>query len=348
MPDAGAADELPEGLSLDDLTLDSDDHVQPVPAPAGSVPQLSAAPPASSATPAVPHGAHEAHEGHAPTWHEFMQGWELGVYRDPVLCGGLAGLVLGVLGVFIVLRRAVFVTAAVSEGAALGVALSFFLAARVGIELPPVLGALVFALFTTSVLALPSARMRLPRESIVGFAYLAAAALAVLVGDRITQEAHDVASILFGTAVLVRPADLYFVAGVGFVVLLTIVVGYRGLLFSGFDPESARVQGLPVRGIELTFWALSACEISVATRALGALPVFAFAVLPAMAALPLFRRMRSVLLAAGCIGAGSGVLGYLFAFFFEFPVGASQAVLATAAYFVTLPLSLLRARSVRA
>ena len=57
----------------------------------------------------------------SPTWSEFIEGWEL--FRDPVLSAAIAGAVLGYLSVYIVLRRMVFVSAAVTQSAGLGVAL---------------------------------------------------------------------------------------------------------------------------------------------------------------------------------------------------------------------------------
>jgi zinc transport system permease protein len=274
-----------------------------------------------------------------PTWSEFKEGWDLGIYRDPVLCGVFAGLVLGLLGVFVVLRRAVFVTAAVSQAAGLGVALAFLLEIAVGTHLPPVLGALVVSLLATALLTLRMQRLRLPNETLVGLVYLAASAGAILVGDRIAQESHDIAGILFGTAVLVRPADFALVVGVGTAVALVVILAHRGLLFAGFDPEGARVHGLPVRLLDLSLWVLVALEVSVTTRAIGALPVFAFAVLPAMAALALSERVRWALVLAAVLGGAAGGLGYLFAFFFEFPVGASQATLATVFLFLALPIA---------
>ena len=92
-------------------------------APSASAPRAAApaATPSVGATAAPQLAARPAHE-EQPTWHDFVDNWSL--YRDPVLCGVTAGAVLGVLGVFVVLRRAVFVTAAgklrrvESEGAA--------------------------------------------------------------------------------------------------------------------------------------------------------------------------------------------------------------------------------------
>ena len=48
-----------------------------------------------------------------PTWSDFVAAFEL--FRDPILCGVAAGGVLGLLSVFIVLRRMVFVTATLTQ-----------------------------------------------------------------------------------------------------------------------------------------------------------------------------------------------------------------------------------------
>ena len=327
---ADAKDELDEELSLDDLSLDSP--------PAEKTVSDNSRTPQEKPEKTTHQHAQES----SPSVQDFVEGWQLGVYRDPILCGGFAGIVLASLGIFVVLRRAVFATAAISQGAALGVALSFLGAAIFGLAIPPVLGALILSLAVAAVLVLPASRLKLPKESFVGFAYLSAAGLAVLVGDRIHQEAHDVASILFGSGVVVRSLDLLLVLSVGSLVLILLAATYRGLLFSGFDPNGARVQGIPVAGLEITLWVLVAASVSVTTRALGALPVFAMVVLPAMTSLCVGRRMRHVLLLSPILGGLVGVGGYLFAFFLSFPVGASQTVLAALAFSVAFGISLLR------
>jgi zinc transport system permease protein len=222
----------------------------------------------------------------------------------------------------------VFVTVAVSQAAGLGVALAFFVGIQLGVEVPPMVGAVAMSLVATALFALSPARLRLSRESVLGLVYVGAWGLAVLVGDRIAQESHDIAAILFGTAVLVRPVDFCLVVAALAVVTVVQLGGYRGFVFVAFDPESARVQGLPVRVLDVLHWGLVALAVSVATRALGVLPVFAFAVLPAMGALATTDHLRLALVIAATVGAAAGGLGYVFAFFFEFPVGASQAVTA--------------------
>lgn len=299
----------------------------------------AAPPPAASAALRAERSALvTAHEVHGtPTFAEFRANWDL--YQDAVCSGIAAGAVLGLLGVFVVLRRAVFVTAAVSQAAGLGVAVAFFTSIHAGLELPPV--GVAFA-FGVGAALLIGAFRKAPREAVVGFVYLATSAAAVIVGAYITQEAHDIAAILFGSAVLVRPEDLRLVLAVGGVVTAIVLVTRRGLVFAGLDPETARVQGLPVRGLEMLLAFLVAAEVSVTTRALGALPVFAFAVLPAVAALGLARRLPGALAISALLGGIAGGLGYLAAFLFELPVGASQAALAAFACALALGVGRLR------
>ncbi len=330
MPDAGAAPSslFEEGEIEDAFGSDLGDG------PGSEGARNPAAPSASSVSPRLSPGTTQPDK--APTFAEFREGFSMGLYRDPVVVGVFAGAVLGILGVYVVLRRAIFVTAAVTQAAGLGVAIAFLLEIHAGVHTPPVVGAIVLSLIATGVLSVRTERIRLPRETLVGLTYLAASAAAVLVGDRITQDAHDITAILFGTAVLVRTEDLTLVLTVGIAVLGLTFLFHRAFLFAGFDPDGARVHRLPVRLVELLLWILVALQAAVATRAIGALPVFAFAVLPAMAALALVERVRGAVVAAALIGAASGGLGYLFAFFYEFPVGASQALTATAILLVCL------------
>lgn len=307
-------------------------------APASALPRAPLLPGASSSAPAA-HAA-SAVVSSNPTIDEFAHNWQL--YRDPVLCGILAGVGLSALGVFVVLRRAVFVTAALSQAAGLGVALAFYLSIHHAIELPPVVGALLASIAATLLVGLRSPP-RIGRETQVAIVFVGASALAVLVGDRIAQEAHDIVAILFGTAVLVRPSDLWLVLGSAVLALATLLVLGRALTFTGFDPDGARVQGLPVRSIEAAFWGVFALQVAVAARALGSLPVFAFAVLPAATGLLLAARLRAVLAIAIGVGAFAGGAGYLLAFLYELPVGTAQALVAV--FCVLVAFGAERARS---
>jgi zinc transport system permease protein len=322
--------ELPEGLSLDDLEL------EPEKAP-GVVPQhvhessRDAEDQGFDHTHSEHHPVDHSHEAHhateaQPTLDGFIDGWNLGLYRDAVLAGALASAALALVGVFIVLRRAVFAAATVGQAAGLGVVLAFYLGIHWGLELPPLMGALACAATATAALATRSTRRKLPQDALLGLGFLVASAGAIALGDRITQEAHEVSAILFGTAVVVSPSDVGLLAALFVAVLALVTVGWRGVAFAGFDPDGAQVQGLPVRVLDLGFWLLVAVTVAVTTRVIGALPVFAFSVLPALAAVLGTSSLAATLAASSLIAVGCASAGYVAAYFMALPVGATQAL----------------------
>lgn len=317
---------LPEGLSPDDLVLSSPSA--PLPSSSGDAGQAahhfdhdhSEHHPSDH-----PHEAHHAGELQ-PSMSGFVEGWELGLYRDAVVGGALAALALALLGVFIVLRRAVFVAATVGQAAGLGVVVAFYATIHWGVGVPPALGALVFAALATSAVGRLGAARGLSRDAGLGLGFLVTSSAAIALGDRITQEAHEVSSILFGSAVVVSGADVVLLGALCVVVLLAVMATWRGLAFVGFDPEGARVQNLPVRWLTAGFWLVVAVAIAVCTRVLGALPVFAFSVLPPLAAIVCTKSLRATLVCSSLIGAGCAALGYAAAYFFALPVGALQTL----------------------
>lgn len=270
----------------------------------------------------------------SPTWADFIAAWE--IFRDPILCAVAAGFVLGLIGVHVVLRRLVFLTAGVTQAAGFGVALAFFCEIRLDLHLEPLVGAALLALLSTLLFSTDTRRLGIPRETFLGFAFALSGGGAILLGDQIMQEAHDIEAILFGSAVLVRPIDLAAVLLTGAAVLGVLVVFHRAIVFAGTDPEAASAQGLPVRRLNTLTLLCAGLMAGVSARALGSLPVFAFSTLPAGAALVTGLSLGPAFVVAGALGALSGGLGYLAAYFLQLPVGGSQTTVAALLFVVAL------------
>lgn len=258
-----------------------------------------------------------------------MELWEArDLFAAPIACAAMAGLCLGVLSVFIVLKRMVFISAAVSQCAGLGVAFAFWVEMMAGVHLPPVLVATVVAVAATLLCALDPRRLGVSRDAILGLVYALSGSLSVLIGEKLAQEAHDIQSILFGSAVLVSDEDAALVAACSAAILLLGAWNYRGVAFAVFDPAASRAQKLPVALLNGALLVSIGVMVGVSARALGALPVFAFSTLPAVAALRCRLPLKGVLVLAGLLGAFAGAFGYLTAFRLNMSVGASQTTVA--------------------
>lgn len=260
---------------------------------------------------------------------ELIDNWDL--FSDAIYSAAVAGAVLGFLSVYVVLRRMVFVSAAVTQAAGFGVALMFWLAAVLiapdpdplhathagegpfGVD--PVWGAVAMSLVVAAILIPDPERLGLSREAMLGTMFVFCSAAAVYLQAKIPQGAHDIRAIIFGTSVLVLPEDFSRLARVGAVVMIVQLWWFRGLSFASFDRVSARVQGLPVLVLDGALFLSIGIMIGVSARALGALPVFALSTLPGAAAIILGRGYLSVTFAlAVAFGVTAGVGGYIIAF----------------------------------
>ncbi len=267
----------------------------------------------------------------AATLGQFFDAWDL--FRDPALAGVLAGALLGFLGVFVVARRMVFLSAALSQAAGLGVAVAFWAQIHLGLSgtwLGPTLGSTTATALAALALVGGNRGARWRPDGRLGWVYLMGAAGTLALGTRIVQEVQDIETILFGSAVAVAPGDLQQLVWVAGGLLGLQLVGVRGFAQVAVDEDGAKVRGLPTGLLGLLLVASLALAVSVTTRILGALPVFAFTVLPAMAALRVAPNLVTAAWLAAILGGAAGFLGYLAAFLYTLPVGAAQALVAGA------------------
>jgi zinc transport system permease protein len=267
----------------------------------------------------------------------FFANWQL--YRDPLLCGFIGGAILGLLGVYVVSRRIVFVSAALSQVSALGITVGFFVVAFAGVsgalaEWIPPLVAVFLSFVIVFALVRAGEQPSLPQDAVLGISFVVPMALVFVIGPYVPQEMHEIQSILHGSAVVVRSSDLWAIGLVGAAVLTTQIVAFRGFVFASLDPKVAEVQGLPVRALDGVLLGSIAVMTGLATRALGALPTFALTVLPAIGALRLKVGLRRVFAVAAVLGGCSGAVGYWMAYQLGWSVGASQTIVAAAGMIV--------------
>jgi zinc transport system permease protein len=259
------------------------------------------------------------------------------LWRDPVVVALMAATVCAYLGVFIVLKRIVFVSAALSSMSGVGVVCAFYLASICGVAphgapalLDPRLYALGFAAIGALLFSANLGHRRISGESAVGLGYIIASALVIVIlnSPRVQQEAHEIGDLLYGNSVAVSTRQVWATSGMFLVVMVVHALCRKEFVFVAFDPEMARTLGYRTRlwsvGLFMTF----ALAVSVTTQAIGALPVFALMVIPPAAALLLASRLWSVFAIAIGIGAFSAAFGYYVSFVWALPTGATMVVVA--------------------
>ncbi len=254
------------------------------------------------------------------------------IWRDALAASVLAGALLGFLGVYVVLRRTVFVSAALTQLSTLGLIGALLVQERLGVETEHEavgLGAAVlFSVAGALVLGTLESGRRLPTEAGVGMAYVLAGALVILGANRLIHVAHDLDAMVFGNAVGVLAGDVAVLAAVTLVCAGLHTVFQKELVFVSFDRETAEAMGARVRLWNGLLFFTIGLAIPAAARALGALPVFAFLTVPAAAALLASRRLRPAFALATALGVAAAAGGYVLSWIWQLPTGATMVAVA--------------------
>jgi zinc transport system permease protein len=252
------------------------------------------------------------------------------IWRDPLAASVIAGALLGFLGVYVVLRRTVFVSAALTQLSTLGLIVALLVEEQM---------ALAFSVAGALVLGALQAGRRLPTEAGVGMSYVVAGALVVLGANRLVHVAHDLNSMVFGNAVAVPFSDVAVLAVVTTICAALHTVFQKELVFVSFDAETAEAVGMRASLWNGLLFFTIGLAIPVSARALGALPTFAFLTIPASAALLLVQRMRPAFGLATSLGVVAAAGGYALSWIWQLPTGATMVALAAA---FVIPGALLR------
>jgi zinc transport system permease protein len=262
--------------------------------------------------------------------------WESAfLWRDAIIVAALCAAVLSYLGVWVSLKRVVYVPLALSQVAGFGVVLSFWFCSALDLhDTPTPLAPESMSLVLATATAFYFARPKALSDHATVVAYLIASASALLMSTFVRQDVHDVQSVLFGNAVLVETVQIAYVGAAALAVAAVHLLRYRRFLFVSFDADTAAASGFSVYGNEVFMYVTFAVMISVATRAIGALPAFGFTALPALAALTVASSMRSAFFVSVGIGVICAVAGYYLSFVWELPTGATMVALAGGVYLV--------------
>jgi zinc/manganese transport system permease protein len=254
------------------------------------------------------------------------------VFQKALLGGTAAAAMAGVVGYFLVLRVQAFAAEAFMDICFAGATGASLLGQSA------LTGMIVFSLLSALGLGAFGERAR-GRSVETGMVLSFALGLGVLFLSIYTRASasHSNAgvSILFGSILSVRPADIYRMLACGLVALAALAAVYRPLLFASIDPEGARARGVPVRALSVVFLLVLALAAAACTFVVGVLLASALLIAPAAAAAAVTTRPHRTILLSVAFGLFITWAGLLVSFAGPWrhpPIGFSISALAGMVY----------------
>jgi ABC-type Mn2+/Zn2+ transport system permease subunit len=254
---------------------------------------------------------------------------------NALLAAMISGALCAFLGVYVHLKRIIFIGIALSEVAALGVAAGLY----VGIW--PEASASVLTVLVALLFWWPGRDGFLSREALLGFVYCVASAGAILLlAANPMAEAHGV-DLVSGNLLYTMGDDILLLSLLAAGTITLHLVLFPRFLFVSFDPETARTLGVGERTVEFLMYLTLGLCIAVSMKTTGILFVFSSMVIPPMVGLVLCRRVWAVFVVAVVTALAGGFLGLWASFDWDLPTGpaivCAEGVLFMLAVFVRVP-----------
>jgi manganese/iron transport system permease protein len=254
----------------------------------------------------------------------------------------LLGVLTGVVGVFVVLRRLAFMTDALTHTVFPGVVIAYL----AGWSLA--LGALAFGVLTAVLLTVLATNRRVASDAATAIVLTALFSVGVVLVSRQRSYTSDLTLFLFGRILTVDQADLLTTLVLTVAVLAVLAMIGKELVLRSFDPEGASAMGYPGVALDLALNLLIALVVVAAVKAVGTVLVVAMLIVPAATARLLAGRVVGMAVLACLFGVVAGWGGLLVSY--HLSVGAGVRLAAGATIVVALVacfLAVLAATAVR-
>lgn len=179
-----------------------------------------------------------------------------------------------------------------------------------------------------------SQNSKIKEDAAIGIAFTASFALGIVLITSMRGSGIDLWHILFGNVLAVSRNDLLMTLSLGITVLISIVLFYKQLLLSTFDPVMAQATGMPVKTIHYLLMLLLSLVTVASLQTVGIILVVAMLIIPGATAYLLTHRLPVMLILAALFGVCSSVLGVYLSYIYDVATGASIVVVASIFFFL--------------
>ena len=242
----------------------------------------------------------------------------------------IVAVACAVVGAFVVSKGLAFMGDALAHASFAGIALALLLRRSI------YLGAAAAAVVMSLAITLVSRRGRVSADTASGVLFAGAFSLGIVLISPARNYTVDLFAYVFGNVLGIGNEDVVVIAGTGLVVILTVVLLYRELVFVAFDPVMAEAEGIPVGLLQSLLLGLIGLTVMAAVKALGIVLVVAMLVTPAATASMLTHRFHGIMLLGAALAAIASVVGLYVAFYANVASGASTVLVSTLLFLAVL------------
>jgi zinc transport system permease protein len=228
--------------------------------------------------------------------------------RNALVAAILASIACGIVGVYVVVKKIVFISGGIAHASFGGIGLAYFL----GID--PVWGVAPFSIASALSMGMVSKKTRLPEDTAIGILWAVGMALGVIFIGLSPGYAPDLFSYLFGSILTVSFSDIMVMLILDTVIISVMISLYKEFLALSFDEEFATVLGVPAEHLYLVLLCLIALTVVILIRVVGIILVIALLTIPAAISRQFTHSLKKMMLLSILLSAVFAICGLWFSY----------------------------------
>jgi manganese/zinc/iron transport system permease protein len=229
-----------------------------------------------------------------------------------VLGSVLLSVTAAIVGVFLVLKKKSLVGDAVSHSVLPGVCAAFLISGTKNLSLM-LIGAFVSGWLSLLAIDYITQNSKIKKDAAIGLVLSVFFAIGIVLLTYIQQTGNaaqsGMANFLFGNAATLVGKDLLTFAVIAVILIAGVLLFFKEFTLVAFDPDYARVLGLPVGRLELLLTSLTVLAVVTGISAVGVVLMAAMLITPAAAARYWTHKIKRMVWLSAAFGAVSGLSG---------------------------------------
>lgn len=246
----------------------------------------------------------------------------------------LSGIACGIVGTYVVARRMVFLSGGITHASFGGIGIAYHFG------LNPIGGALIFAILSALGIEWAGAKGRVREDSAIGIVWSVGMAVGLLFIFATPGYAPNLMSFLFGDVLTVSRVNIIALAVLVVVLLVIMALFSRPIIYSAFDREYAKSQGVRADLILTLMTALTSVAIVLSIRIVGIVLLISLITIPPVIASCFTKSYNHIALWAAVFAVLGNLVGLYVAWKIDFPVGATTIIVLAIALFIAKLLTL--------
>jgi zinc transport system permease protein len=166
-------------------------------------------------------------------------------------------------------------------------------------------------------------------------------AVGVMIISQTTGMNTDVCNYMFGSILAMSKSDVYLSVILSITVLVLFVFFYNKIFAITFDESFAKASGIKTGTYNMLIALLTALTIVLGMRMMGAMLISSLIIFPALSAMRVFKRFKTVTICSVIIAVTCFTIGLIISYLYATPAGASVVMMNIFAFLIFWAISVI-------